>query len=243
MVDGELVCCGVSTRQAVGVAWDRAIAFSWVGQRVRGLAGFAALWLWPFHLLTVGGQGDRIRPLGGASLAVDDSVKHRVRWTICAVAVAAIAVEACLLLSAGVALSLALLPFMHLTLAAPLGMLLVLSPLELEVVGGVARVAGDRESLTLKRRRDELSKKGSASIMTSFVRPRDAPPGAGRRLLTAMKSEWRDERSVVVFYPATTSLVKYYAREGAVLDDDAQRRMKFDFRDPSQIRDTAGPGN
>jgi hypothetical protein len=51
-----------------------------------------------------------------------------------------------------------------------------------------------------------------------------------------MKAEWREQQSVVVFYPATPALVSYYAREGAVLDDGAHRRIKFDFRRPVDPR-------
>ena len=78
MVDGHNIGRGVSTVQAGHVAWDRARALSLVGSRHPVLAGFIAPWLWPVHVAVVGGQGDRIRALGGASLAVSDGERHRV---------------------------------------------------------------------------------------------------------------------------------------------------------------------
>ena len=53
--------------------------FSLVSRRYPVLAGFIAPWLWPMHLAVVGGQGDQIRFLGGASLAVSDGERHRVQ--------------------------------------------------------------------------------------------------------------------------------------------------------------------
>jgi len=40
----------------------------------------------------------------------------------------------------------------------------------------------------------------------------------------------------VIFYPATEPLVAYYTREGAVVDDGSNRRMKFDFRSSASPR-------
>jgi hypothetical protein len=230
MADRRKACRGVNTRQAVHIAWDRALAFSWLGQRFSVLARFFALWLWPFHLATVGGQGSRIRHVQGASLADNDGSDRRFHWPALVVAAITFAAEVGLIAMAGVALSLALLRLVPPVLAGALGLLVVVSPLVLEVIGGVINVAGDIESRSLNRRRDELSKNGPASTMSSLVRARNAPAGAGRRLLAAMKSEWRERQSVVVFYPATAALVSYYAQEGAVLDDGAHRRMKFDFQ-------------
>ena len=59
-------------------------------------------------------------------------------------------------------------------------------------------------------------------------------------LLAAMQSEWREKQSVVIFYPANESLVGYYSRQGAVIDDGARRRMKFDFRPHQPSPQTAG---
>ena len=89
MIDGRNVARGVGTVLAVRVAWDRARALSLVSRRYPVLAVFVALWLWPMHLAVVGGQGDRIRALGGASLAVSDGERHRVHWPILAVGVVA----------------------------------------------------------------------------------------------------------------------------------------------------------
>ena len=66
--------------------------------------------------------------------------------------------------------------------------------------------------------------------MSSFVRSAGSVAGEGQVLLAAMQSEWRETQSVVIFYPASESLVGYYSRQGAVIDDGARRRMKFDFR-------------
>ena len=205
MVDGRNACRGVSMRQAGHLAWDRALAFSWLGRRFPGLAGFIAVWLWPFHLATVGGQGSRIRHVEGASLADNDGADHRFHWPALVVAAVAFAAEVGLIAVAGAALSLALLRLVPPTLAGVLGLLVVVSPLVVEVIGSVIKVAGDAESRSLNRRRDELSKSGPASMMSSLVRARHAPAGAGRHLLTAMKSEWREQQSVVVFYPATAA--------------------------------------
>ena len=232
MIDGPTACRGVSMRLAGHLAWDRAFAFSWLGRRFPSLAGFIAVWLWPFHLATVGGQGSRIRHVDGASLADNDGGDHRFHWPALMVAAVAFAVEVGLIVVAGAELSLALLRLVPPVLAGVLGLLVVISPLMLELIGSVIKVAGDAESRSLNRRRDELAVSGQASLMSSLVRARHAPAGAGRHLLTAMKSEWQERESVVVFYPATTALVSYYAREGAVLDDGAHRRMKFDFRNP-----------
>ena len=231
MTDGHGVSRGISTLQAVRVAWDRACAFSLVGRGFPLLARFIAPWLWPFHLASVGGQGDRIRLLGGTSLAVDDGGTHRVhRPTLVAAALSLVA-EFSLLLLLGAALAIALLPVLGPNLSALVGVLMVMSPLVAEgMVGGVIRMSRDAESLTLNRRRRELAKDGPASVMSSLVRSRHTPPGTGRLLLAAMKSEWQEQQSVVIFYPATEPLVAYYTLEGAVLDDGADRRMKFDFR-------------
>ena len=228
---GHDVARGINTMQAVRVAWDRACAFSLVGRRSPLAARFIAPWLWPFHLASVGGQGDRIRLLGGTSLAVDDGGPHRVhRPTLVAAALSLVA-EFSLLLLLGAALAIALLPVLGPNLAALVGVLMVMSPLVAEgMVGGVIRMSRDAESLTLNRRRRELAKDGPASVMSSLVRSRHTPAGTGRLLLASMKSEWQEQQSVVIFYPATEPLIAYYTHEGAVLDDGANRRMKFDFR-------------
>ena len=228
---GHDVARGINTMQAVRVAWDRACAFSLVGRRSPLVARFIAPWLWPFHLASVGGQGDRIRLLGGTSLAVDDGGTHRVhRPTLVAAALSLVA-EFSLLLLLGAALAIALLPVLGPNLSALVGVLTVMSPLVAEgMVGGVIRMSRDAESLTLNRRRRELAKDGPASVMSSLVRSRHTPPGTGRLLLASMKSEWQEQQSVVIFYPATEPLIAYYTHEGAVLDDGANRRMKFDFR-------------
>ena len=45
---------------------------------------------------------------------------------------------------------------------------------------------------------------------------------------------------MVGFYPATEGLVAYYTYEGAVLDDGATRRMKFNYRPGRQRQVIAG---
>jgi len=243
MDEGLAVRLGVTTRQATSIAWDRALAFSWTGHRVQVLAKFMAVLLWPFQLATVGGQGSRIRRIEGASLAVNDGKRQRVHWPTVVVAVTAIVAELALILSAGSGLALVLLPLLPPTLAAVLGLLVVVAPLLVEVIGGMTTVLSDTESLMLNRRRDELSQLGPAATMSALVRSSRAPAGAGRRLLAVLIPEWQQQQLVVVFLPATAPLVSYYAQQGAVLDDGARRRMKFDCRRGSSQTITSGDGH
>jgi hypothetical protein len=241
MTEEHGVTCGISTREAIRVAWDRACAFSLFSRRLPMVARFIAPWMWPFHLATVGAQGDRIRVLGRASLALHDGGPHRVHRPTMVVAALSLLAEFCLILAGGSALAIALLPVLGVSLAALVGVLMVAAPAVWEgLVGGVIRVTRDPESLTLNRRRRELAKDGAASVMSSLVRSRRSPKGTGRRLLTAMKVEWQAQQSVVVFYPATEGLVAYYTHEGAVLDDGATRRMKFNYRPGRQRQVIAG---
>jgi len=245
MSDGVNIARGVSTRQAVHVAWDRARALSLVSRRNPVLASFIAPWLWPMHLTVVGGQGDQIRFLRGASLAVSDGEPHRVHLPTMAVAAVAFLAQGFLILLASVALAIALLPLLSPVLAGVAALLVTISPLVLEgPVSAIVRLTRDQESLTLNRRRRELAQVGPASVMSSLVRSKGASAGEGKVLLAAMKSEWRENQSVVIFYPANESLIAYYSREGAVLDDGASRRMKFDFRQhrpsPHTVGDASG---
>jgi hypothetical protein len=241
VIDGRNIKRGVSTVQAVHVAWDRARAFSLVSLRYPVLAGFIAPWLWPVHLAVVGGQGDQIRSLGGASLAACDGERHRVHLPTLAVAVVAVLAQFVLIVLACVALAIALLPLLSPALAGVSALLVAISPLVLEgPVSAVVRLARHRESLTLNRRRREFAQVGPASVMSSLVRSKGSVAGAGKVLLAAMKCEWRENQSVVIFYPASESLIAYYRREGAVIDDGARRRMKFDFRHLEPSLQTAG---
>src|SRR6478672_7095257 len=117
MVDGHNIARGVSTVQAGHVAWDRARALSLVSRRYPVLAGLIAPWLWPMHLAVVGGQGDQIRCLGGASLAVSDAERHRVHLPALAVAAVAFLAQFVLILLASVALAIALLRLLSPALA------------------------------------------------------------------------------------------------------------------------------
>lgn len=231
MTDGPEVSRGFSTRQAVRVAWDRACAFSLVGRRFPKAAGFVAPWMWAIHLTAVAGQGDRIRHLPGASLTVDDGGPHRSHRPTMVLAILCLLAEFGLILVGGSALALVFVPTLGVTLGALVGVLIVAAPAVWEgLVGSIIRLSRNPESLTLGRRRRELAKEGAASVMSSLVRSPRSPAGTGRILLDAMKAEWLRQQSVVIFYPATEGLVTYYTREGAVLDDEATRRMKFDFR-------------
>lgn len=235
------ITCGISTRQAIRVAWDRACAFSLLSRRLPMVARFIAPWMWPFHLATVGAQGDRIRVLGGASLVADDGGPHQVHRLTLVVAALSLLAEFALILSAGAFLAVALLPVLSPNVAALVGVLIVASPLLFEsLVGGVIRVIRDPESMTLSRRRRELAQDGAASVMSSLMRSPRSPAGTGRLLLAAMKVEWQEQQSVVIFYPATEGLVAYYTHEGAVLDDGATRRMKFNYRPGRQRQVIAG---
>lgn len=241
MTEGLTVTRGFSTRQAVRVAWDRACAFTLVGRRFPRLARLVALWMWVIHLTSVAGQGDRVRLLRGASLAVDDGGPHRFHRPTMVLAVLSVVAEFALILVGGSALAIALVPVLGVSLSALVGVLIVASPLVWEsLVGGVIRVSRDPESLTLNRFRRELAEDGAASVMSSLVRSRRSPAGTGRLLLAAVKAEWQEQQSVVIFYPATEGLVAYYTREGAVPDDGATRRMKFDYRRNSPSRKSLG---
>ena len=231
MVDGHDIARGVSTVRAGHVAWDRARAFSLVGRRHPVLAGFIAPWLWPMHVAVVGGQVDRIRALGGASLAVSDGERHRVHRPTMVLGVVALLAQFALILLVSVALAIALLPLLPPALAGVSAVLVTISPIVMEgPVGAVVRLTRDGESLTLNRRQRELAQDGTTLVMSSFVRSKGSLAGEGQILLAAMQSEWREKQSVVIFYPANESLVGYYSRQGAVLDDGARRRMRFDFR-------------
>jgi hypothetical protein len=64
------------------------------------------------HLAVVGGQGDRIRALGGASLAVSDGERHRVHRLTIVVAMVALLAQFALILMVSVAIAIALLPLL-----------------------------------------------------------------------------------------------------------------------------------
>jgi hypothetical protein len=212
-----------------------------VSHRYPVLAGFIAPWLWPVHLAVVGGQGDQIRSLRSTSLAVSNGERHRVHLPTLAVAGVAFFAQFVLVLLFSVALAIALLPLLSPALAGVSALLVTISPLVLEgPVGAVVRLTRHGESLTLNRRRRELAQVGPAAVMSSLVRSKGGVAGEGKVLLAAMKSEWRENQSVVIFYPANESLIAYYSREGAVLDDGARRRMKFDFRHHEPALQTAG---
>lgn len=231
---------GLSTVQAVHVAWDRARAFSLVSRRYPLLGDFIAPWLWPMHLAVIGGQGDQIRVLNGASLAVSDGARHRMHVPTLVVAAVAVLAQIALTLVVSIALAIALLPLLGTVLAGVAALLVTISPLVLEgPVSAVVRLTRHGESLTLNRRRRELAQPGPALVMSSLVRSKSSAAGEGRKLLAAMKSEWRTDQSVIIFYPANEPLMAYYAHQGAVLDDGAHRRMKFDFRLHEQLLRTA----
>lgn len=231
MTDRVAVARGFSTRQAVCVAWDRACAFTLVGRRFPKATGFVALWMWAIHLAAVAGQGNRIRLLSGASLTVDDGGPHRSHRPTVMLAVLCLMAEFGLILVGGSALAIAFVQTLGVTVAALVGVLIVAAPAVWEgLVGSIIRLSRNPESLTLGRRRRELAKDGPASVMSSLVRSRRSPAGTGRLLLAAMKAEWQEQQSVVIFYPVTEGLVAYYTREGAILDEGASRRMKFDYR-------------
>ena len=180
MMDGHNIARGVSTGQAVHVAWDRASAFSLVSRRYPALAGFIAPWLWPMHLAVVGGQGDQIRFMGGASLAVSDDERHRVHLPTLAVAAVAFLAQFVLTLLGSVALAIAFLPLVSPALAGVAALLVIISPLILEgPVNAVLRLTRHGESLTLNRRRRELAQGGRASVMSSLVRSKGTVAGQG----------------------------------------------------------------
>lgn len=223
---------GVSTGQSVGIAWYRARAFAVVG-RAWGVDAVFAPWLWALHLATVGWQGDQIRQLRTASMAVSDGRPHRAHLPSLLLGIAALTLQFVLLVVVGAAAAVLLSPTMNTTLVSVAVVLLLSAPLLLEcVVGATRRLTRDRESLTINSRRDGLAKNGPALVMSSFVRAfRGQAKGDGAALLWAMKAEWRDRRAIVLLYPANEALVCYYRQAGAEIDAGAARRMSFDLRD------------
>jgi hypothetical protein len=217
--------------QALRVAWYRARAFSLVSRvPVAGL--LVAPWLWPMQLAVVAGQGDQIRHHASASMTVNDGGTRQVHPPTMGIAAAAVLAQAAVLLTAAVGLAVAFAPIVSPTAAALSGVLIAFSPILLELITTtVIRLIRDRESFTLTRRRTELATTGPALMMSSFVRsPRENARGDGKLLLAIMKAQWQAQHTAVVFHPANQALVRYYTREGAVTDDGARSRMKYDYR-------------
>ena len=238
---------GVTTGQAARIAWYRARASSLVRRAWGGAWGLdviVATWLWPMHLAIVAGQGDQIRHWKTASMAVSDGNQHRTHRPSFTLGVVALIAQLVLLIIAGAMAAVLLMPLLNPSLASSVAVLVIASPLLLECgVGAVLRLTRDRESLTLNRRHRELGTQGPSLVMSSFVRASHSEAkGHGAILLAAMTAEWRDQRAIVIFYPANGALTEYYRRAGAGVDIGALRRMSFDFRMPVTAGNGAGTG-
>jgi len=79
----------------------------------------------------------------------------------------------------------------------------------------------------LTTRRNELGGEGAPSyVLTHLVAHCDGKKSA-HNLVKALQREWHQDNAVVVLFPATESLVRYYEQLGAHLDDRAGRLMVF----------------
>lgn len=222
---------GISAGQAARIAWHRARAFSLVS-RVPVLGAVIAPWLWPMHLAVVAGQGDQIRHRNSASMAVSDGARHRMHRPSMAFGVIALLAQFAFLVGVSTILATALLPVLSPAAAGTVTFFLAAFPFLLEgPIKAAIKLTQNRESLTLNRRRRELAEHGQAFVMTSFVRSaKKTAKGDGRALLNTMKTEWRAQRAVVIFYPANAALARYYADAGGIHDVGAKHRMRFDYQ-------------
>lgn len=69
-------------------------------------------------------------------------------------------------------------------------------------------------------------------ILTSYVRDPAAAKGTAEKLIRSLQERWKDEKPVVIGYPANRPLMQVYRALGAVGDGRRGRRMMFDYRDP-----------
>ena len=51
-----------------------------------------------------------------------------------------------------------------------------------------------------------------------LVRSPDAAKGAGQRLMTSLTADWRRHNAIVIGYPATKGLIRFYVEPGARRD-------------------------
>lgn len=165
-------------------------------------------------------------------MTVDDGRTTVRPLSLTVLAAVILTAQIAVLIGFGTLLSLALTPALPPNLAALLGVLIALSPTLLDIGStAVNRLLRHRESLTLNRRRRELSATGAAAVMTSLVRARGTNhQGEGAALLDLMKQEWQAHGMAVILYPANTRLVDFYRQHDAVIDDKADQRMIYDYQ-------------
>jgi hypothetical protein len=87
------------------------------------------------------------------------------------------------------------------------------------MIAMTAALALNPERLGTTRRRKALVKAGRSALTLDFlVRSPDAPKGAGQRLMESLTADWRRHNAIVIGYPATKGLIRFYVELGARRD-------------------------
>ena len=152
-------------------------------------------------MMGAGRQGSEIIVSGGASLSLTGEPAQRPVWSSFVVGLLAYTVEIALIITPAVfGLTLAALPGGYPDLLFALGWSLTIGwPLLLEMIAMTAALALNPERLGTTRRRKAL------------VRSPGAAKGTGQRLMTSLTADWRRHDAIVIGYPATKGLIRFYA--------------------------------
>jgi len=205
------------------------------GTGMRLLRGWVVAAMWPLALISACADAAHVRTLGGASATVKAAAPAGRRlWRFAAAAVGVAVLWIAVVISCAVGGLLAGSGVVRIVCAAAV-LVLFAPPAIAAVVQTVrSRREPERTLRNLDARRDALAGEGAGYTVSEVLAAHDHT-GEGTALMAALKRQWSDEAAVVVLYPATESLAGYYVRLGAVRDQNADRRMLFDYRPGASI--------
>jgi len=91
-------------------------------------------------------------------------------------------------------------------------------PLLLEMIAMTAALAFNPERLGTTRPQGPGQGRAVRAHPGLPVRSPGAPKGAGQRLMTSLTADWRRQNAIVIGYPATKGLIRFYVELGARRD-------------------------
>lgn len=205
------------------------------GTGMRLLRGWIVAATWPLALVSACADAAHMRTLAGASATVKTAAPAGRRlWRFAAVAQSVAVLWIAVVISCALGALLAGSGVVRIVCAA--AVLVLFAPPAVAAVVQTVRSRREPEMAlrNLDARRDALAGEGAGYTLSEVLAAHDHT-GEGTALMEALKRQWLAEAAVVVLYPATEPLAGYYARLGAVRDENADRRMLFDYRPAAAI--------
>lgn len=221
---------------AARIATDRYRRFTAFG-RIPVIRWLTWPWIWPLMLITVGARAGAIHHTPAASLEIADGHLTKPHLTSVLLGVAALVAFAGAVDAVTVLLALNQKIVLHVwALMVPSVGIIVLF-----VLLGLAKIAFNPQAATLGRRRRKLARDTGRPVLvlTSLVANHDRARAALNLALRAQEA-WRPD-CIVIGYPATKKLIRYYVLWGARRDGNTGRRMQLDYQHPRRLMKAPPP--